>query len=603
MCGIGGYVDPQRVLDGPRVLSGLAGALAHRGPDGEGFFSDGPFGLAHRRLAIIDLSAEAAQPMRVGPVVVAYNGEIYNYRELREELRAAGQRFTGVSDTEVLARAYLQWGETFSNRLRGMWAFAIFDERSRALVWSRDPFGIKPFYFTRYRGALLFASEPQALLQVGVPARANLKVAAEYLAFGVSDHRPETFFENIEQLTAGSTMVVNEAGAVRVAAREDGGAQSGDATSAAEFAAALQESVRLHLRSDVPVGTCLSGGLDSSTVAALAAPMVRVEGGPRFAAITAASGHSAADERPYAAAVAKHCDLAWHVVAPTAEDFATRIDACLRMQGEPAVSPSVYLQYCVMQTARSVGLKVMLDGQGGDELLCGYERYAPMWAREIAGQIGTLVALNEFMRLAWHLGPGPYRMTALAAYFLVPALRRRAIAARIAFLRSEFTVEVMELLERMSRGGQRLQQARVADIVAFSLPALLRFEDRNSMAHSIEARVPYVDREVVSCALRIPLAELLHDGYTKYPLRMLAARLLPASVAWRRAKVGFEPPTAAWLSPLAERMQTEVVRSTLIARLCRSPPRLRTLPLALQWRLYNLASWQRLLRVSAGDSE
>ena len=597
MCGIGGYVDPRGVLDGPRVLSALAVALAHRGPDGEGFFNDGPFGLAHRRLAIIDLSEEAAQPMRVGPVTVVYNGEIYNYRELRAELRAAGQPFRGASDTEVLARAYLQWGEEFTRRLRGMWAFAIFDERTRSLVCSRDPFGIKPFYFTTYQSALLFASEPQALLHVGVAARANLKVAAQYLAFGVSDHGPDTFFDGIEQLGAGTTIVVDAQSTVRVAARDEWAVRASTAASPAEFAATLRDSVRLHLRSDVPIGTCLSGGLDSSTVAALAAATVRAEGGARFAAVTAAAEDLRIDERPYAAAVARHCDLAWEVVVPTAEEFGARIDDCIRAQGEPAVSPSVYLQYCVMRTARSVGLKVMLDGQGGDEVLCGYDRYAPLWAREIASQSGTLIALKEFMRLAWHLRPGPYGMTALAAYFLLPALRQRTVSARVAFLRSEFTVEILELLTRISRNGQRMDDARIADIAAFSLPALLRFEDRNSMAHSIEARVPYVDREVVSCALRLPPTELLHHGYTKYPLRLLAAQLLPDSIAWRRAKIGFEPPTAQWLAPLAGHMQQEVERSTLIARLCRSQPRLGALPLAVQWRLYNLASWQRLLGV------
>ena len=598
MCGIGGYVDPGGALDGPRVLGTLAAALAHRGPDGEGFFSDGPFGLAHRRLAIIDLSDEAAQPMRVGPIVVVFNGEVYNYLELREELRAAGHAFSGASDTEVLARAYLHWGEGFATRLRGMWAFAIYDSRSRSLLCSRDPFGIKPFYFTWWRGAFLFASEPQALLRAGMPARANLQTAAQYLAFGVSDHGPETFFRDIVQLGAGNSLVVNAQGAAGAARPDDGWATPAGAPAApAEFGASLGESIRLHLRSDVPVGTCLSGGLDSSTVAALAAAAVRSNGGPRFAAVTAASGDPRTDERPYAAAVARHCDLAWHVVAPNADEFAAQIEECVRAQGEPVVSTSVYLQYRVMQTARAAGLKVMLDGQGGDELLAGYERYAPIWAREVARAGGTLTALREFARLAWHMQSGPHGMTAMAAYFMFPALRRRVIAARTAFLRTEFAPGVQELLTRMAGSSRRLHDARMADITAFSLPALLRFEDRNSMAHSIEARVPYVDRGVVSCALRIPDTELLREGFTKYPLRTVAAQVLPGGIAWRRAKIGFEPPAAAWLAPLAGRMQEAVGRSTLTARLCRSTPQLHALPLALQWRLYNLARWQRLFAV------
>lgn len=599
MCGIGGYVDPGGVLNGRRVLSTLAAALAHRGPDGEGFFTEGPFGLAHRRLAIIDLSETGAQPMQVGPVTVAYNGEIYNYRELREELRAAGQVFSGPSDTEVLARAYLQWGERFAERLRGMWAFALYDSRSRSLLCSRDPFGIKPFYFTRHRGAFLFASEPQALVRAGVPARANLEAAAQYLAFGVSDHGGHTFFRDIVQLDAGKTIIVSAQADVRAGGTIDGCATraAGTPASAEEFAACLADSIRLHLRSDVPVGTCLSGGLDSSTVAALASAVVRSDGGMRFAAVTAASGDERTDERQYAAAVVRHCDLVWHIVAPDATDFAAQIDACLRAQGEPALSPSVYLQYCVMGAARAAGLKVMLDGQGADELLGGYERYAPVWALEIARQAGTLTALRQFTQLAKNLRPGLRGMTALAAYVLLPLLRRQIIATRTAFLRAEFSDTVLELVTRIARTSRRLRDARIADISQFSLPALLRFEDRNSMAHSIEARVPYVDRGVASCVLRIPDSELLRDGFTKYPLRVVAAHVLPQNIAWRRAKIGFEPPTASWLAPLAVRTQAQVDRSTLIARLCRSMPQLGAQRPALHWRLYNLARWQELFAV------
>jgi len=373
---------------------------------------------------------------------------------------------------------------------------------------------------------------------------------------------------------------------------EDGASASSD-----EFAASLQESVRLHLRSDVPVGTCLSGGLDSSTVAALAASAVRKDGGPRFAAVTALSGDPATDERPYAAAVVDHCDLAWHTVAPSADEFVREIDECIRAQGEPVLSPSMYFQYCVMRTARAAGLKVMLDGQGADELLCGYERYVPIWGLEIARRAGVFAAVGGFTRLARNARPGLRGMTALAAYVLVPPLRRRVITTRAEFLRPEFLACVLELVARISRASRDLHNARVADIAEFSLPALLRFEDRNSMAHSIEARVPYVDREVVSCALRLPDTDLLCDGFTKYPLRTLAASVLPPGIAWRRAKIAFEPPTQSWLAALRGAMQLEVERSPLVARLCHRVPRVMQQPLAVQWRLYNLARWQRLFAV------
>jgi asparagine synthase (glutamine-hydrolysing) len=597
MCGIGGYLDPGGALNGEQVLATLAAALAHRGPDGEGFLREGAIGLAHRRLAIIDLSEGGAQPMRVGPIVVVFNGEIYNYRELRQELQRYGVSFVGASDTEVLAQAYLHWGVSFVERLRGMWAFAIADLRTQELVCSRDPFGIKPFYYTHWRGAFLFASEPQALLRAGVSARANLPRAAEYLALGITDHTRETLFADIVQLGAGETLRVGP-DAVARACEVGGTVATGGSSTAAEFAADLRESIRLHLRSDVPVGTCLSGGLDSSTVAALGAAEVRAAGGPRFTAITAASLDGRTDERRFAKQVVERCDLAWHVVTPTASEFALEIDACLRAQGEPALSPSVYFQYCVMRAARHAGLKVMLDGQGADELLGGYERYVPLWALEVARASGTTTAVREFVRVARRSRLGLRGMSALAGYILIPSLRRWFVRRRSGFLRAEFATAVQRLLGRMAASAHGLQDARNADLREFSLPALLRYEDRNSMAHGIEARVPYVDRQVAGCALRLPPIDLYCHGFSKYPLRELAAQLLPHTIAWRSAKVGFEPPTQRWLEPLAGTMKAEVECSTLLVRLCATMPSLQELPTSLRWRFYNLARWQQLFGVA-----
>jgi asparagine synthase (glutamine-hydrolysing) len=597
MCGIGGYVDPRGTLDGRRTLQTMADALAHRGPDGEGFVTDEPFGLVHRRLAIIDLSDTGAQPMTVGPVTVVLNGEIYNYRELRAELCRDGHAFRGASDTEVLARAYLHWGERCVEHLRGMWAFALLDQRSQTLICSRDPFGIKPLYYARHRGSFLFASEPTALLAAGVAARAQLSTAAHYLALGITEHEPRTFFEDIQPLRAGTTVAVGADAQLRLLhTLEICDAGRGPA-SFAEFAHTLQESIGLHLRSDVPVGTCLSGGLDSSTVAALAAAAVRKAGGPRFAAVTAVSSETATDERPYAEAVVQHCDLAWHTVTPSAADFIADMDASISAQGEPALSPSVYFQYCVMRAARAAGLKVMLDGQGADELLGGYERYAATWALEVARRRGPVAALRGFLSVSRNARPGIRGMMLLGAYVLSPALRQRVIAKRIAFLRPDSVHSAQELVGRIASVGRDFHAARVADITQFSLPALLRFEDRNSMAHSIEARVPYVDRGVISCGLRVPDEQLLQHGFTKYPLRTVAATVLPGRIAWRRAKIGFEPPTQTWLGALSAQMQSEVGSCPLIQRLCLQTPRLSEQAPAMQWRLYNLARWRRIFNV------
>jgi asparagine synthase (glutamine-hydrolysing) len=599
MCGIAGYLNLTAPGADRDTLVRCARALAHRGPDGEGYFQDGQIGLVHRRLAIIDLSPAGAQPMLVGPLAVVYNGEIYNYRELRQQLRAAGHAFASESDTEVLARAYLHWGPGFIERLRGMWAFAIADLRTGTLLCSRDPFGIKPFYYTRHAGAYLFASEPAALLAAGVPARANLRRCAEYLAVGLCDHSAETFFAGIEQLTPGALLSVDSQGREQVLAQLS--LQMNPRQPAAtpeEFAASVRESVHLHLRSDVPVGTCLSGGLDSSTVAALASAEYRSDGGGQFAAVTAGCADPARDERPYAAAVVAHCGLAWHTTVPDGERFAADIDACIRAQGEPVLSPSAYYQYSVMRTAAEARLKVMLDGQGADELLGGYERYVPIAARDAFRATGLVAAARPFLQGAVGTKPGITGMMALAAYFWLPALRKRSITRRTELLAPESQQFVSTLADSLAASYQSLNAARLEDITRYSLPALLRCEDRNSMAHSVEARVPYVDRVVADCALRLPPAVLSQRGYSKFPLRQLAAQVLPDAVAWRKSKLGFEPPVELWLAAIPGRMQETVDQSDLIKRLHARMPRLREAALPMRWRLFNLASWQQAFDVS-----
>jgi asparagine synthase (glutamine-hydrolysing) len=550
-------------------------------------------------LAIIDLSPTGAQPYLVEHIAVVFNGEIYNYRELREELRSAGHLFTGESDTEVLARAYLHWGAGCVERLRGMWAFAIADRTAGTLLCARDPFGIKPFYYATHGGAYMFASEPAALLAVGVPASANMPRVAEYLAVGVHDHTRETFFAGIEQLEAGAVVLVGGRAAPRASESVATVKSTGDSCSLEEFASILRGSVRMHLRSDVPVGTCLSGGLDSSTLAALASAMYGEASAQRFGAVTAGSNDPRRDERPFAAVVVERCGLDWHTVQPDGEQFAREVEECIRVQGEPVLSPSAYFQYCVMRAAQRAGLKVMLDGQGADELLCGYERYVPLWARDFARSHGLVAAGREFVRAARGTRPGVKGMLALAAYFWIAPLRRRSIANRIAFMRNDYADCVFAQIRAMAHAYGSLTEARSEDILRYSLPALLRCEDRNSMAHSVEARVPYVDREVASCALRLAPTMLLHDGYSKYPLRLVAAQILPTQIAWRKSKLAFEPPVEKWLSAIADRMQNTVDKSALIDRMCRKIPRLNTLSPSMQWRLYNVASWQNMFAVGS----
>ena len=379
MCGIAGIVQ----TDGRDVsrdsLDRMVARLEHRGPDDVGRAFGENWALGHRRLAILDLTNEGHQPMVLGDLVLVYNGEVYNYLELRAELEALGHEFRSSTDTEVVLHAYQEWGEDCLERFIGMWALALLDQRRQGLFCARDRLGIKPFYYARDGGRFLLASECPALLEADVSRRVDEDALATYLVTGLTDHDGGTFYAAVRQLPPACRASLDlNSGSFEVAPYYDfAAASAGPAASAAEYREVLEDSVRLRLRSDVPVGTCLSGGLDSSTVAALASREARRLGRDRFHAVTAGVGSGAPDETAFARRVVEHCDLAWDVVSPSFADVARDLEACLFAQGEPVGGPSVFLQYCVMRHARERGLKVMLDGQGGDESLLGYERYYP----------------------------------------------------------------------------------------------------------------------------------------------------------------------------------------------------------------------------------
>ncbi len=367
MCGIAGIVTPGRPgRNSEKALGSMLAAMAHRGPDDEGTCVAGPVALGHKRLSIIDLSAAGRQPMRFGDFVVTYNGEVYNYLEIRKELEGLGHRFETATDTEVILHAWAHWGEGCLERFTGMWAFALLDEAEGVLFCARDPFGIKPFYYLHEDGRFAFASEIRALLTLH-PPRADIDSLLDYLVLGLTDHTERTFFGGVRQLLPGRCLSLNlRDGGKTVRQYYDLRKTSRRERTPGDFQESLQRSVILHLRSDVPVGTCLSGGLDSSVVAALAAAANRENGNERFSAVTARSEATETDETPYAKRVAEHARLDWHVAAPVYADFAAHVDRCLHIQEEPVGGPSVFLQYWVMKTAREAGLKVMLDGQGGE---------------------------------------------------------------------------------------------------------------------------------------------------------------------------------------------------------------------------------------------
>jgi asparagine synthase (glutamine-hydrolysing) len=390
--------------------------LTHRGPDGEGARTCGSTGLVHRRLAIIDLTDEGLQPMtnEDGTLWLVFNGEIYNYVELREELVRAGHRFHSRSDTEVILHAYEEWDTGCLGRFNGMWAFALWDDRRQRLFCARDRLGIKPFYYTQAGSSFLFASEIKALLaHPGAGARPDDGTLGTYLAWGVLDHSGRTMFDGIFQLEPAHAMIVTPAGAeppfrywdVTVSPAVRSGTRDDEAAS--RLLAVLRDATRIHLRSDVAVGTCLSGGIDSSTLTVLINDLIRDEApagvGTRQKTFSAVFTDKRFDESRYIDEIVAATGVDAHRVEPTPEKLWEDIDRLVWIQDEPFGSLSIYAQFCVMRLAQE-HVKVVLDGQGADELLAGYLAYQGSYISTLLRSFRWWTALREITGSLRHHG-------------------------------------------------------------------------------------------------------------------------------------------------------------------------------------------------------
>ncbi len=526
--------------------------------------------------------------------VLVFNGEIYNFVELRVQLEGEGYHFDTGTDTEVLLAAYAHWGDACVSRLRGMWAFALFDRPRRRVLLSRDRFGIKPLYYTRQGHTLLFASEIKAFAAAGVPMAPNLDTWADFLVASYVDHDPaRTFYAGVQALPPAHLLVVDlsSGGETLRPYYQLDEALAGRESDQDAFAHTLQQSVSLHLRSDVPVGICLSGGLDSSTLAALAAPQYQQARGTPMTAFTARS-HDAFDEGVYAQKVASALGMDWVQAVPTTDSFLPLATRVMQVQQQPTGSASVLMQYKVMETAAAHGIKVLLDGQGADEVLLGYERYYThalrTWLRQ--GRWGR--AAREARLAVRHSRMTARELVGYSIYFQVPTLRRRHLARRSASLRAEVVRPVLQRLRDEPREGS-LQAYQVRQVQATQLPHLLRYEDLSSMAFSLEARVPYVDHEVVEAGLALPLGLKIRDGYTKYALRQVCAQLLPAEIAWRRNKIGFEAPIAQWQPQVRAFVAEAWPKSALRAHFCAAPVLPQHLDQGLLYRFFELLLWEQ----------
>ena len=553
MCGLFGVVSRGAALSDDAVRAAHE-VQQHRGPDGigawHGTVDAHSVTLGHQRLSIIDLSVAGAQPMRRGDdEVLVYNGEIYNYLELRSELERAGVVFRTRTDTEVVLAALRHWGaEAASQRFNGMWALAWLDRSGRRLVLSRDRAGEKPLYYTHADGALFFASEIKTLLSLtGRRYAVNATVVARYLGQSLVDATDETFFEGIRKLPPACVATVPLAQDRPLDVRPRPywqGRVAGDVAPfprfVEELASTFLDAVDIRLRSDVPVGVLLSGGLDSSCIAAAMHELAGPDGDVNL--LSAVSDDARYDESPFIDAMATHLgrpvqkvrlDLWPEQVLPLLETLCWYND-------EPVASFGNLAHYQLMQRAKEHGITVILSGQGADELLCGYRKYLGFYLQ-------SLVRARRYVE-AGRVAAGFLRNgTVLTQFTLAEASRYlpRVVARRNDGILGPRLRGTPALGVGLGEGS--LQDRQWLDFTRFSIPLLTHTEDRMSMSHGREIRLPFLDVRLMDQLLPAPADYKLRDGWTKYALRKAFAGRLPPSVVWRKDKQGFVNPQVEWL--------------------------------------------------------
>lgn len=561
MCGIAGY---HGLHADHALLERMNDCQQHRGPDGEGVVTSGPCGLAHRRLSIIDV-AHGQQPMDTadGRYSIAYNGEVYNYLDLREELEALGRTFATDSDTEVVLQAFAQWGPEAFDRFNGMFGLAIWDREEKRLTLARDHFGIKPLYVATVPAphgegeVLLFASEIKPILASGLyEKKVNERSVYRYLRFRAHEDGTQTFFDGIERLAPGEMLEADGAGIRRrmftrlkeellELAHEQ---RPYDDAAAAEYKRRLVESVRLRLQSEVPVGTSLSGGLDSSAVAVIINQLLN-EGdelstravGTRQNTFSAVFPGSINDEERYVDDVLDICTghVDSHKILPTADEFKADLLDFVRTQEEPLISSGPYAQFQVMREATK-HVTVLLDGQGADEMMAGYIPYYFVYLRQLRAQ-GMTAAAGELAKSLDVL----YR---LGRFKLKAKVKLKKTVPVTQLMNREFVAAHSG--ERYVSEGAHLKKRLVEDLFHNSLPSLLRYEDKNTMRFSLEGRVPFLDKEVLKFIFSLSDEAIIKDGWNKRVLRDATRGLLPESINRRRNKIGFTTPQVEWFMRL-----------------------------------------------------
>lgn len=577
MCGIVGYHSIVQNID-KCIFDEMIDIITYRGPDDRGVFCEDNLALGQRRLSIIEPNDDGHQPFIYdNRFIVVYNGEIYNYIELRDELTKVGYSFKTKTDTEVLAAMYDYYGEECVSFLNGMWAFCIYDIEKKQLFCSRDRFGIKPFYYWYDGSTYIFASEiKQILVAPIVKARINRDKVLDYLVCGEQDFSDETMFQNIMQLRGGFNLIYN---------LKNGHLDVKEYYSLINikknkikydkackiFEEIFRDSVKIRLRADVPIGYCLSGGLDSSSIVCMADDIVKKENSIiKQHTISSCFEDKEYDEQEYIDEVVSKTQVKSHKIYSEGGELFNIMDNIIWHMDEPFGSTSIYAQWNVFEASKNYGMKVMLDGQGADEQLAGYTPFYGLNFTYYLQRLRFIQFNKEVLSYRRMRGQKTNGINKMILNALVGAFYPKTVAKMFnrknrykKIQSSPFSNEiVLQVLERKAkRYPSDNPDKYILDSIYGNMSALLHFEDRDSMAHSIESRVPFLDYRLVEFIFSLPFSYKIKNGVTKRILRDGLSDILPTKIKNRYSKLGFVTPEDKWINNDKEKISKELEKA------------------------------------------
>ncbi len=547
MCGIAGIINFDSTPVEKSSIDGMLKKIKHRGPDDEDVFLEGNVGFGFVRLSIIDLSSAGRQPMHSadGRYVIVFNGEIYNYIELREELEKEGVIFKTKTDTEVLLNAYIKWGEVCLHKFNGMWAFAVYDKETKKIFAARDRFGVKPFYYYRTQNQLVFCSEiPPLLPFIGEKPKPDYRVIFDFLVFNRTDQNENTFFESVKKLQHGhcirienNVVEIKRWYDLRAKVKKETGFKSG-----IEFKTCLEDAIKIRLRSDVPVGVCLSGGIDSSSIVSALTKTFHVKDLSTFSAVYKKGEYG--DETEFINEYKGDVQNMYYT-SPSSESLEADINDFIRTHAEPIPSTSPYAQYKVMQLAKGK-VVVTIDGQGADEHLAGYHYFFGFYFKDLFLHFKWFTLIKEiyfYLRIHKSL----YCIKTFVYFLLPEKMKTKSRVNKNKFLQQEFIQKFgsNDSVAKTIYASDSLENA-LLDHFEYKLEHLLKWEDRNSMRFSLEARVPFLDYRLVEKSLATAANQKIRNGTAKFILRDAMKDILPEKILKRNDKVGFGTPQNNW---------------------------------------------------------